>query len=272
MTNEHKPNSTYRGRIAPTPSGYLHAGHLRTFRIAWERAREAGGTLFYRNDDLDPRRSRPEYLQAAMVDLRAHGLDWDEGPDLGGPSAPYHQSARGNHYLKAWRQLREAGLLYPCRRSRKEIREAGWLPADGEEYLFPPEFRPAGGAVPLREFDEADEPGEVNWRFRTPDDHEVRVEDLGFGPKTFQTGKDFGDFLVWRKDGVAAYELATVADEIDMGVTEVVRGADLLKSSARQCLLFEALGKPRPAFYHCELVLGPDGRKLSKSERSLASS
>lgn len=272
MTNEDKPNSTYRGRIAPTPSGYLHAGHLRTFRDAWERARDAGGTLFYRNDDLDPHRSRPEYLEAAMQDLRAHGLDWDEGPDLGGPSAPYHQSARREHYLRAWRKLREAGLIYPCRRSRKEIRGAGLPSADGEEYLFPPDFRPAGGEDALPKSDDPDEPGEVNWRFRTPDDREVTVEDLGFGPQTFRTGKDFGDFLVWRRDGVAAYELATVADEIDMGVTEVVRGADLLKSSARQCLLFEALGKPRPAFYHCELVLGPDGRKLSKSERSPASS
>ena len=256
----------YRGRIAPTPSGFLHAGHAKTFRTAWQRAREAGGTLIYRNDDLDPQRSKTVYVEAAMEDLKALGIDWDEGPDLGGPCTPYNQSSRGRYYLKAWCKLLTAGCIYPCNKSRKEIADVGVLSNDQEEYIYPSEFRPHLNTAEFKN------PGSMNWRFRVPEDCKVILDDICCGRQEFQGGADFGDFLVWRKDGTASYELATVVDEISMAITEVVRGADLLKSTARQCLVFEALGRPIPRFYHCSLLLGPDGKKLSKSQRLLGPS
>ena len=251
----------YRGRIAPTPSGFLHAGHAKTFGTAWQRARDAGGTLIYRNDDLDPQRTKPVYAQAAMEDLQALGIDWDEGPDLGGPCFPYNQSSRGIYYLKAWCKLLNAGCIYPCNKSRKEIADAGILSTDQEEYIYPSEFRPPLNGLAFKN------PGSMNWRFRVPEDSKVIFDDICCGRQEFRGGEDFGDFLVWRKDGVASYELATVVDDISMSITEVVRGADLLRSTARQCLVFEALRRPIPRFYHCSLLLGPDGGKLSKSQR-----
>ncbi len=260
MNGEDK--QTYRGRIAPTPSGYLHEGHAQTFRTAWERARGAGGAVVFRNDDLDPDRCRPSFAEAAMKDLRDIGLDWDEGPDLGGPFGPYDQSARSSLYLSTWRRLKDAGVIYPCPRTRREIREASSPSNDGEEPLFPVDFRPSPGTG-----SECDEPGPINWRFRTPLGQEIRFDDGNLGPQAFEVGRDFGDFLVWRKDGVPAYELATVVDEEEMRITEVVRGTDLLKSTARQMLVFQALNWEPPRFFHCPLVLDAEGRKLSKSAR-----
>ena len=266
MTMFGEDKRKYRGRIAPTPSGFLHAGHAKTFGTAWQRARDAGGTLIYRNDDLDPQRTKPVYAQAAMEDLQALGIDWDEGPDLGGPCFPYNQSSRGSYYLKAWCKLLNAGCIYPCNKSRKEIADAGVLSSDHEEYLYPIDYRPK---VLASEFTK---PGSSNWRFRVPEDSKVIFNDLCCGHQEFVAGRDFGDFLIWRKNGVASYELATVVDEISMGISEIVRGADLLKSTARQCLVFKALGRPMPRFYHCSLLLGADGRKLSKSQRLSGSS
>ena len=253
---------TYRGRIAPTPSGYLHEGHLQTFGTVWTRARDAGGVVVFRNDDLDPHRCRPSFAEAAMQDLRALGLDWDEGPDLGGPFGPYDQSARHPIYLTAWRRLKEIGAIYPCSRSRREISEAGSLSLDGEEHLFPVAFRPPCGTG-----SECEEPGPINWRFRVPVSQVLRFEDENLGPQSFEVGRDLSDFLVWRKDGVPAYELATVVDEEKMQITEVVRGTDLLTSTARQILVFQALSWKPPRFFHCPLVFDEEGRKLSKSGR-----
>ncbi|SVD29163.1 uncharacterized protein METZ01_LOCUS382017, partial [marine metagenome] len=143
MNGEDK--QTYRGRIAPTPSGYLHEGHAQTFRTAWERARGAGGAVVFRNDDLDPDRCRPSFAEAAMRDLRDIGIDWDEGPDLGGPFDPYDQSSRSPVYLSAWCRLKEVGAIYPCSRTRREIREAGLSSDDGGEPLFPVAFQPPLG-------------------------------------------------------------------------------------------------------------------------------
>ena len=262
--SEEKEKKRYRGRLAPTPSGYLHEGHAMTFRVAWERAVSHCGVLVYRNDDLDPLRCREEFAQSAMDDLKSCGLTWSEGPDCGGSYGPYDQSKRGAFYLSILRQLAEMNLVYPCLKSRKEIREAGLSSTGGEEFLFPEEFRPTGK---LRI--EPDFPGGVNWRFRVEWNKEISFFDRAKGMQRFITGKDFSDFLVWRKEGVASYELATVADDHAMDITEVVRGEDLLLSSARQCLLFDGLGWSRPDFYHCELLLDEEGRKLSKSERTL---
>ena len=262
--SEDKPTTPYRGRLAPTPSGYLHEGHIFTFRTAWERARENEGKLLFRMDDLDPDRCTAVYASACIKDMRGMGLDWDEGPSLGGPSAPYEQSKRSLFYIDAMKKLYHLGLIYPCRKSRKDIRAHGFLDTTGNEYLYPESFRSSNTDITNAEF-----PGTINWRFLTNVGQKVGFLDAKKAGQSFLVGKDLSDFLVWRKDGVVAYELATVVDDYLMGITEVVRGEDLLLSSARQCLLFDAFGWKRPSFYHCKLLLGSDGKKLSKSTRSL---
>ncbi|MGC9452592.1 MAG: glutamate--tRNA ligase family protein [Oceanipulchritudo sp.] len=258
-------DSSYRGRIAPTPSGWLHEGHAATFRTAWERARACKGKLVYRTEDLDGQRCRPVFAAAAMEDLRWCGLDWDEGPDCGGPRAPYVQSERFGWFREVFERLCESGLLYPSPHSRAEIRRSkpGISPANGEP-VFPPALRPERGSAGGSRTSKP-----VNWRFRVPDGRRISFEDGRCGRKTYQAGVDFGDFLVWRKDGVPSYELAVVADDHAMEITEVVRGEDLLVSTARQLLLYEALGWEPPAWFHCPLVLDPEtGVRLSKTAGS----
>ncbi|MBO94392.1 MAG: tRNA glutamyl-Q synthetase [Opitutales bacterium] len=250
----------YRGRIAPTPSGYLHPGHGRTFRVAMERAHKAEGVLVYRTEDLDQSRCRPKYLEAAMQDLRGFGLSWEEGPDVGGPFGPYIQSQRMNHYLAAWQKLHASGYIYPCSCSRKDVRNALSAP-HADDPVFPSELRPPPGTG-----SDAVSPGATNWRFRVPDERALSFEDGRCGPQSFVAGQVFGDFLVWRKDGFPSYELAVVADDVAMRITEVVRGEDLLKSTARQILIYESLGVEAPDFYHCELMLDAEGKRLAKRD------
>ena len=261
---------TYRGRIAPTPSGLLHTGHARTFWMAWHRCRTASGTLVFRNEDLDPLRCKANLTKAAQEDLRWLGLDWEEGPDVGGPDAPYHQGQRTHLYLDAWKQLVASGHIYPCQRSRKELRQyAQDKGLDTRDPVFPISWRPQGTVV------SSDHPGNDHvWRFRVPEGRKLAFVDGNpqVGEKTYTCGKDFGDFVIWRRDNVPAYELAVVVDDAAMGITEVVRGEDLLVSTARQMLLYEALGFSPPAFFHCPLLLDEEGQKLSKSlgSRSIA--
>ena len=257
---EDKGKIKYRGRIAPTPSGYLHEGHFSTFKVAWNRARENEGVIVYRNDDLDQQRSKDKFIESAMRDLKGWNIDWDEGPDCGGQYGPYNQSERSDFYEDALIKLVELQLVYPCMKSRKEINEFGMRSNTGNEYLFPKEFRAIEKKNFINEFSL-----KMNWRFRTNWGDEVCVSDSKLGDKIFKVGEDFSDFLVWRKDGVATYELATVVDDYLMKITEIVRGEDLLLSSARQCIIFDALSWRRPSFNHCELVIGADGKKLSKS-------
>lgn len=281
----------YRGRLAPSPTGYLHIGHARTFATAWRRAREARGALVMRMEDLDPDRSKPEFAQAALEDLRWLGLDWDEGPDVGGPFEPYAQSERGDVYRAAWHRLREGGFIYPCRCSRKDLaaalsapHEGTSLPAQAEvgrgapvqdpddEPVYPGTCRPSrtgeGVLEILREW--GDEPRAMNWRFRVPDGEVIEFLDGNLGPQRYIAGIDFGDFLVWRRDGVPSYQLACVADDAAMRITEVVRGADLLKSTARQILLNRALGYVDPQWFHCELSVDEHGHRLAKRHDALS--
>jgi glutamyl-tRNA synthetase len=255
---------TYRGRIAPTPTGYLHLGHAATFLRAQERARRHDGHLIFRMEDLDTTRCREEFARAALEDLAWLGLRWDEGPDLGGPCAPHAQSGRGALYLAAWQRLREEGFLFPCRRSRRDMREAPRAP-HGEEALFPPAWRPPPELARAIE-----SPGGWHWRFRVPDGREVVFIDENFGPFRAVAGVDFGDFPVWRRDGIPAYELAVVVDDAAMGITEVVRGSDLLLSTCRQILLYEALGFSPPKFFHTPLAVDAQGRRLAKRAGALA--
>lgn len=252
----------YRGRIAPTPTGYLHLGHWSTFRLAWERARTADGAVVYRNEDIDPQRCRSEFAAAAIEDLRWAGLDWDEGPDVGGSFEPYDQSARTVRFRKIFEQLKTSGHLFPCRCSRRDVAEAASAPhADGAEPVYP---------GTCRDRDALEAGADVSWRFRVPDGDVIRFEDGRTGQQSFMAGRDFGDFVVWRRDDAPAYELAVVVDDHAMQITEVVRGKDLLVSTARQLLLYWALGWKPPAWYHGPLVFDKDGSRLAKRHQSLS--
>lgn len=256
----------YRGRIAPSPTGYLHLGHARTFLIAQQRAREADGTLLLRIEDLDRSRCKPEFVEAVYEDLRWFGLQWEEGPDCGGPCAPYLQSQRRDHYLSAWEKLRSKGLIYPCRCSRKDILHAAAAPHhEDEEPIYPGACRPLEPMVP-----QADAPRGLTWRFRVPKGGPMSFEDRRMGEQKAISGVSFGDFVVWRKDDVPAYQLAVVVDDAAMGISEVVRGEDLLVSTFRQLLLYEALELTAPAFYHCPLVRDENGVRLAKRHAALS--
>ncbi len=233
--------------------------------------------LVMRMEDLDPDRSRAEYAEAALEDLRWLGMEWDEGPDVGGPHAPYEQSRRLEVYRAAWQRLREGGFIYPCRCSRKDLMAAVSAPHEGrandpdDEPVYPGTCRPSRTGEGVLDFSpEVEGSGGLNWRFRVPDGEAIEFVDRNLGVQRFTAGVDFGDFLVWRRDGVPSYQLACVADDFAMEITEVVRGADLLKSTARQMLLNRALGYPDPGWFHCELMVDEQGRRLAKRHDALS--
>jgi glutamyl-tRNA synthetase len=382
-------SSSYRGRLAPSPTGYLHLGHARTFWVAWQRARAAHGKLVFRNEDLDYQRCKPEFVHAMYEDLRWLGLDWDEGPDLSfqagksdqfgepdlggtvsdvgnrcgsvshgepgrGDFGPYSQSERRSFYLDAWRKLRDSGLIYPCTCSRKDLERVlsapheeprhtdncgPQAPSPAEKDLweaqsematragvespssvsstdsssqpgappphlaqnrrglgtpaaavqFPiegPSSQSPAAAVHSPTDDELpypgtcrekigtakdyDSPAGVSWRFKVPDGETIGFDDGHFGRQEFVAGRDFADFLLWRRDDIPAYQLAVVVDDAAMQITEVVRGADLLKSTARQLLLIRALGYQVPAYFHCPLLRDEQNIRLAKRHDALS--
>lgn len=251
----------YVGRLAPSPTGFLHLGHARTFWIAARRARAAGGVLRLRNDDLDAARCRPEYVAAMQEDLRWLGLQWD--------GAMVTESTRIERYRAALERLHTANLIFPCSRSRRDVLEAAGAPHEGnadDEPVYPREFRPPADAL----LPALGKRVTTNWRFRVPDGAEIHFADGRFGMQRAIAGRDFGDFIVWRKDDVPSYQLATTVDDAELGITEVVRGADLIKSTFRQLLLFAALGWPPPAFYHAPLLTDDRGERLAKRHDALA--
>jgi glutamyl-tRNA synthetase len=323
-------------------------GHARTFWVAWQRTRAAGGKLIFRNEDLDYQRCKPEFVRAMYEDLHWLGLDWDEGLDINGVSCgsfgPYSQSERRSFYLDAWRKLRDSGLIYPCTCSRKDLERA--LSAPHEEPLLgvtsktvsdrgPQAPSPAekdlreaqsemvtragaespspaasadnsaqlgaatvqltqsrrsldtpAAAVQSAADDELpypgtcrekigtakdyDSPAGVSWRFKVPDGETISFSDGYFGRQEFVAGRDFADFLLWRRDDIPAYQLAVVVDDAAMQITEVVRGADLLKSTARQLLLIRALGYSKPAYFHCPLLRDKKNVRLAKRHDALS--
>jgi glutamyl-tRNA synthetase len=257
-------HANYRGRLAPSPTGYLHLGHARTFWVAQERARARGGTLILRNDDLDSTRYQMEFVGAMLEDLRWFGFAWSEGPDVGGRFAPYDQSERMDFYRAALETLRAGNFIYPCTCSRKDIQAATRAPHanDDDEPIYP------GTCRQNRKSEIGNR--KCSWRFRVPDGETVSFADANFGGERFLAGKDFGDFVVWRGDGVPAYQLACVVDDAAMQITEVVRGADLLVSTARQILLYRALGLAAPDFFHCELMRDDTGQRLAKRHDALS--
>jgi len=263
---DHAASNKYRGRIAPSPTGYLHLGHAQTFWVAQQRAIERGGTVILRNDDLDRDRCKPEFVQAMYEDLRWFGFNWSEGPDCGGPRASYNQSERMPHYRTMLTKLIELGAVYPCICSRKDIQAAVTAPhAADDEAIYPGTCRDRLPSTlnhqPSTKF---------SWRFRVPDGETIAFTDANLGPQQFMAGKDFGDFVVWRHDDVPAYQLACVADDAAMQITEVVRGADLLVSTARQLLLYRALNLAVPGFFHCPLMTDESGVRLAKRHDALS--
>ncbi|MFA6564570.1 MAG: tRNA glutamyl-Q(34) synthetase GluQRS [Verrucomicrobiia bacterium] len=258
MDSRHQ-TSAVTGRLAPTPSGGLHLGNARTFLVAWLSARAAGGRVMLRVDDLDQPRVKPGFVEQAMEDLRWLGLEWD--------GEPMFQSRRGEAYMATLEKLRASGSVYPCVCSRKEIGTAARAPHEGEE-------GPVYSGVCRGKFrDAADAQRQTGrapcWRFAA-DGSSPRVEfdDALHGRCGFDVQRQLGDFVVFRNDGIAAYQLATVVDDHAQGITEVVRGDDLLTSTARQLLLYRALGLTPPRFLHAPLVLDNAGQRMAKRRDS----
>jgi glutamyl-tRNA synthetase len=281
----------YRGRIAPSPTGLLHIGHAVTFWRAQERARAASGKLVLRIEDLDRDRCRREFADAVIEDLHWFGLDWDEGTEIGGPFAPYIQSQRRSRYLEAWEKLRLRGLIYPCKCSRKDVADASLAPHENEEPIYPGTCRPrlprslastadvvaaAASAAgqrnlpPVTAVTTSAATATAHWRFRVPDGERIEFVDERIGRQSAVAGRDFGDFIVWRRDDVPAYQLAVVVDDAAMRISEVVRGEDLLLSTFRQLLLYRALDLMSPRFFHTSLVVDESGKRLAKRHGSLS--
>ena len=251
-------NTRYIGRLAPSPTGLLHLGHAATFWAAYQRARQRDGTLLLRNEDLDPQRSKQEYVDAMIEDLAWLGIEWT--PPM------WVQSERAAVYREAFERLLASGHAYACTCSRKELAQMVAAPHEetDDEPVYAGRCRPVEGAERQRLV------AGMNYRFRVPNGEVVRFEDRSLGPQSFTAGKDFGDFLIWRKDRLPSYQLACVVDDAALGVTEVVRGADLLKSTARQILLQRALGIPAVEYFHTALLRDENGVRLAKRHDALA--
>ncbi|WP_135552952.1 tRNA glutamyl-Q(34) synthetase GluQRS [Paenibacillus cymbidii] len=255
-----------RGRFAPTPSGRLHVGNARTALLAWLQIRHAGGQIALRMEDIDKPRSRPELAEQIVRDMRWLGLDWDEGPDIGGPCGPYEQSERGSSYEAALARLVADGHVYPCYCSRAELAAVASAPhglaSEGPAY--------PGTCRKLTAGERAQRAAvkTPSLRFAMPD-RTYSFDDLAAGRQQFAAGTG-GDFIVRRADGIVAYQLAVVVDDAAMGITDVLRGWDLLDSTPRQLALYEALGLPAPRFAHVPLLCGPDGSRLAKRHDSLS--
>lgn len=250
-----------RGRYAPSPSGALHLGNLRTALLAWLFARKAGGGFILRMEDLDVPRSRPGSAAGIVEDLRWLGFDWDEGPDIGGPLGPYTQSARQGIYEAALARLRAKGLLYPCYCTRAELAQIASAPHGPEGAPYPGTC----SALTMRERDAFEATGRrPAWRFRVPQTP-MRFRDMLMGEVVESLPATSGDFIVRRSDGIVSYHLAVVVDDALMRVTQIVRGADLLGSVARQLALYDALDQPHPRDYaHVPLLRDAGGARMAK--------
>ncbi len=259
------PADLIRGRYAPSPTGDLHLGNLRTALLAWLFARSAGGQFVLRIEDLDQPRVRPGAGERMLSDLRWLGLDWDEGPDIGGPYTPYTQSQRQEIYRSCLQRLVDNGLIYPCYCSRAEIARAASAPQEDEGPRYPGTCRHL--TQEQRRKHEANN-RRPSMRFRVDDERIVSFTDVLAGPVEQHVQRALGDFIVCRSDGIFAYQFAVVVDDALMHINQVVRGADLLQSTPRQVLLYEALGFPLPTFAHVPLLLDEHGKRFSKRIQS----
>ncbi len=263
----HPSSSVVRGRYAPSPTGDLHLGNLRTALLSWLFARCMGGQFVLRIEDLDRPRVRPGATERMLADLHWLGLDWDEGPDCGGLYAPYTQSERLSIYQSYLKKLQDAGLIYPCYCSRAEVIHAASAPQQGAE---------DGPRYPgtCRSLTEAQRRARAatrrpSYRFRVADERIVTFTDLVAGPQQQHVQQAVGDFIICRSDGIFSYQFAVVVDDALMHINQIVRGADLLSSTARQILLYEALAFPIPTFAHVPLIVDEQGKRLSKRISSM---
>ncbi|HOM59068.1 MAG TPA: tRNA glutamyl-Q(34) synthetase GluQRS [Kiritimatiellia bacterium] len=252
-----------RGRLAPSPTGALHLGNARTFLIAWLRVRSRAGALILRMEDLDHPKIKRGAARETLDDLRWLGFDWDEGPDCGGPFAPYTQSERRAYYARVLQRLIARGQVYPCICSRRDV-EAGQSAPHAEDGLFYPgtcrgrfaDYPDACRVLPTGRL--------PAWRFRVAAGERVAFDDKFHGRVEQDVAAASGDFVLARDPDGAGYMLAVVADDAAMGITEVVRGDDLLPATPRQILLYRELGFPPPLFVHVPLVVSEEGRRLAK--------
>ncbi len=256
-----------RGRYAPSPTGVLHLGNLRTALLAWLFARSSGRNFTLRIEDLDRPRVRPGATSRMLADLRWLGLDWDEGPDLGGPLGPYFQSQREALYAAAFARLRAAGLVYPCYCARSELARIASAPQQEGQGESPPRYPgTCRDLTPAQQAEREAAGRRPSCRFRVPEG-EITFTDALHGEVVENVAATVGDFIVRRSDGVFAYQLAVVVDDALMGVDQVVRGEDLLGSTAWQLALYDALGYPRSTEYaHVPLALDAIGARLAKRE------
>jgi glutamyl-tRNA synthetase len=250
-------------RFAPSPSGALHLGNARTALFSWLASRATGGRFVLRVEDTDAERSHESSLQQQLQELRWLGLEWDEGPDVGGPHEPYRQSQRAAVYEAALQRLAAQGQTYPCFCSPEELQLSRKAQlASGR----PPRYARTCARLDAGEVQRRIAAGRAPaLRFRVPDQRAVEFVDRIHGPQRFQTD-DIGDFVIRRADGSVSFFLGNAIDDSAMGITLVLRGDDHLANTPRQLLLLEALGMPRPEYGHLPLVLSPDGSPLSKRE------
>ena len=259
------PVSTSRpvtGRFAPSPSGRLHLGNLACSLLAWLSAKSQGGRIVLRIEDLDAERCPRVYADLLEQDLAWLGLTWDEGGSTGGAHVPYYQSECGDIYTESYRKLEQRGLVYPCFCSRSQLHAASAPHTSDGNVIY------AGTCRALTPAERAEKTRRPAWRLRVPD-RDTAFRDGVQGVYRENLAHDCGDFIIRRSDGVYAYQLAVVTDDAEAGVTQIVRGQDLLSSTPRQLYLQELLGLPAPDYYHVPLLTAPDGRRLSKRERDL---
>lgn len=251
------PNETMiRGRFAPSPSGRMHLGNVWSCLLAWLSARSAGGGMVLRLEDLDPDRCKMEYCDQVMRDLEWLGLDWD--------GQPVYQSRRTEAYAEAFHTLERRGLVYPCYCTRAERLAASAPHRSDGAAVYDGRCRRLSPA----ERESLSRTRRPAWRVQVPEES-ITFRDLLQGEYSEDLPRECGDFILRRSDGVYAYQLAVVVDDAAMGVTQVVRGSDLLDSTPRQLWLQEVLGLPHPSYGHVPLLLAPDGRRLAKRDRDL---
>ena len=258
-----------RGRYAPSPTGYLHLGNARTALAAWLHTRAQGGTFILRIEDLDSQRCKPEFIKANLEELRWLGIDWDEGPDIGGNYGPYIQSQRHHLYQAALEHLQNNHYLFECYLSRKDLQDIASAPHESAPHEKVSAYGKKERKLNAQMKAQKQQEGKTSsLRFGVPD-RVIALEDAVYGKRLFSALHEVGDFVVKRADGEWAYQLAVVVDDIAMKISEVVRGEDLLQSSAAQLLLYEALGATPPNFAHVPLLADETGLRMSKRKGSL---
>lgn len=250
------------GRFAPSPSGRMHLGNVFSSLVAWASARSQGGRVVLRIEDLDPRTQSGPWTKLLMEDLQWLGLDWDEGP--------YYQHERGDLYQAAYDKLVDAGLTYPCFCTRAQLHAASAPHASDGTPVYAGSCRNLSAEEVAARM--ATRPPATRLAVPAASDPAgtVGFSDRAYGPQSQTLATECGDFLIRRSDGVFAYQLAVVVDDASMGVTEVVRGNDLLSSTPRQIYLQDLLGLPHPCYAHVPLLMAPDGHRLSKRNKDLA--